>query len=74
MYLFNVSVSLSRALLLGEMKEKPIAHVTGIVRHRTIVEMFLTLECYNLLVFDCWHILLGSVTTTLAALKFGLKL
>lgn len=58
---FNVSVfpvSLSRALLLGEVKEKPIAHVTGIVRHSTKAEMFLTLEYYNLLVFVCWHIYL----------------
>lgn len=41
---FSVSVftvSLSRALLLGEMKEKPIAHWTGSVIHSATVEMFL---------------------------------
>lgn len=42
---FSVSVftvSLSRAPLLGEMKEKPIAHLTGGVIHGATVEMFLT--------------------------------
>ena len=42
---FSVSVfpvSLSRAPLLGEMKEKPIAHLTGSVIHSETAEMFLT--------------------------------
>lgn len=36
------TVSSSRAPLLGEMKEKPIAHLTGGVIHGATVEMFLT--------------------------------
>lgn len=61
-------ISLFRALLSGEMKDKTIAHVTGSVIHRTRAEMFLTLQWCNLLVFDHWHIYLGFVPTTLVAL------
>lgn len=56
------------------MKEKPTAHVTGIVILDTIAEMFPTkLERCDLLVFDLWHIYLGFVATTLAVL-LGLEL
>lgn len=56
------------------MKEKPTAHVTGIVILGTIAEMFPTkLERCDLLVFDLWHIYLGFVATTLAVL-LGLEL
>lgn len=66
---FKVSVfpvSLSRALLLDEMVEKPIAHMAVSAIYSTIAEIFLTLECCHLLVFAHWHIYLGFVA------RFGL--
>lgn len=61
-------LSLSRALLFGEMEEKLIAYMTVIVMYSAIAEMLLTLECCHLLVFDHWHIIFGICILTLTAL------